>query len=396
MKIDFFYEANLIEKEIINFRREIHQCPELGFEEFETSKFIKNILEKENIEFEVSAKTGIIATIEGEKNTLQNEKVIAARADMDALPIQEEVDWDFKSKVNGRMHACGHDAHIAILLGVAIVLNKYKNCFSGGVKLIFEPAEESFGGAKYMLEEGLLENHKINKMIGLHVEEGIDTGKVMIKQGSVNAASNPFKITIKGSGGHGAYPSQTVDPILIGAKLVSLLQCIISREIPATSSAVITVGEFIAGTAPNIIPNKAVLKGIIRTLNEEERDFIIKRVKSVTKGLVQSMRGEALIEIEESYPSLINNEECVKLIREAGKSIIGEKNILSQQVPKLGVESFAYFSRKVDSAFYFLGIRNENKECIYPAHSSLFKIDEDALKIGVAIQCQAIFNYLTK
>lgn len=394
MKINFLEEATLIEKEIIKCRRILHEYPELGFQEFKTSEFIKKFLEKENIQYCSIAKTGVVATIIGED--FEEKKIIGIRADMDALPINEVNELSFKSKIEGKMHACGHDAHVAILLGVAKILNKYKNYFGGKVKLIFEPAEESFGGAKYMIEEGLLKNCKIDTIIGLHVEEGLETGKIMLKSGSVNAASNPFSIKIKGKGGHGAYPSQTVDPIIIGANLVVMLQSLVSREIPATSAAVISIGEFIGGTAPNVIPEEVCLKGIIRTINEEERRFITKRIKEVAENLVKAMRGNVVIDIEESYPSLINNEECVRLIINASESIISKENIILQDQPKLGVESFAYFSRKVKSAFYFLGVRNENKDCIYPAHSSLFKIDEDALKIGVAIQCQATFNYLTK
>ncbi|MGL4761334.1 MAG: M20 metallopeptidase family protein [Sarcina sp.] len=392
--LDFLSEAKLIKEEIIGLRRRIHENPELGFEEYETSKLIMAFLKNEGIKFNILSKTGVVGIIKGDFT--KGSKVIAIRADMDALPIVEKTSVKYKSKVNGKMHACGHDAHISILLGTAKILNKHKDKFGGIIKLIFEPAEETLGGSKFMIEEGVLENPKVDMAIGLHVEESLDCGKIMIKSGAINAASNPFEISVYGKGGHGAYPEMTVDPIMITANLIVNMQTIISREISPVESGLITIGEITGGTAPNVIPEKVVIKGIIRTVNNEVREFVVRRVREITELLVKSMRGCTEVNIEESYPSLINNSRCVKLIEESATSIIGRKNVLEQKYPKLGVESFAYFAKEVDSAFYFLGTRNEEKGIIHPAHSGLFNIDEEAILIGIAIQCQSAFNYLTK
>ncbi|MGL5068378.1 MAG: M20 metallopeptidase family protein [Sarcina sp.] len=392
--LDFLSEAKLIKEEIIGLRRRIHENPELGFEEYETSKLIMAFLKNEGIKFNILSKTGVVGIIKGDFT--KGSKVIAIRADMDALPIVEKTSVKYKSKVNGKMHACGHDAHISILLGAAKILNKHKDKFGGIIKLIFEPAEETLGGSKFMIEEGVLENPKVDMAIGLHVEESLDCGKIMIKSGAINAASNPFEISVYGKGGHGAYPEMTVDPIMITANLIVNMQTIISREISPVESGLITVGEITGGTAPNVIPEKVVIKGIIRTVNNEVREFVVRRVREIAELLVKSMRGCTEVNIEESYPSLINNSRCVKLIEESATSIIGRKNVLEQKYPKLGVESFAYFAKEVDSAFYFLGTRNEEKGIIHPAHSGLFNIDEEAILIGIAIQCQSAFNYLTK
>ena len=250
---NFNLEAHNIKEELKEIRRTLHQYPELGFEETNTSRYIKEFLIKEGIEFKEFAKTGVCGIINGTKEG--NKKVIALRADIDGLPMQDKKSCQYASKVKGKMHACGHDGHTTILLGVAKILNKYKAEFSGTVKLIFEPAEETTGGAKVMIEEGVLENPKVDVMCGLHVEETIDCGTIMVKKGTVNAASNPFSITIKGAGGHGAYPDTAIDPIVIASHVVTSLQGIVSREIKPVNPAVVTIGSIHGGTAQNIIPS---------------------------------------------------------------------------------------------------------------------------------------------
>ncbi|WP_133016509.1 M20 metallopeptidase family protein [Clostridium cuniculi] len=390
----FNIEANHIKDELIEIRRTLHQYPELGFEETNTSKFIKDFLRKEGIQFKEFAGTGVCGIIEGTKEGVNN-KVIGLRADIDGLPMQDKKICSYASKVSGKMHACGHDGHTTILLGAAKLLNKNKDKFNGTVKLIFEPAEETTGGAKVMIEEGVLTNPTVDVMCGLHVEETLDAGMIMVRRGTVNAASNPFNITIKGSGGHGAYPDTAIDPIVMASHVVTSLQSIVSREIKPVNPAVVTIGSIHGGTAQNIIPNEVKLGGIIRTMTNEDREFAKARLKEIVNGICTTFRGSAEIEIEESYPCLYNDDNMVKILEDSARNIIGSENVKVQKNPKLGVESFAYFANKVPSVFYFLGIRNEEKGIVHPAHNSLFDIDEDALPIGVAIQCEVAMNYLT-
>lgn len=390
-------EAISIKDELINIRRMLHEYPELGMEEYETSKFIKNFLRNEGIEFREVAKTGVCGIIRGikESKDIVN-KTIALRGDIDGLPILDKKKCDYTSKVEGRMHACGHDAHTTILLGAAKILNKNKHLFSGNVKLLFEPAEETIGGARFMIEEGVLENPRVDCVCGLHVEETLECGTIMIKDGVVNAASNPFTIKIKGSGGHGAYPHTTVDPIVIASHLVLALQTIVSREINTSNPAVVTVGSIHGGTAQNIIPEKVIISGIIRTMSKEDRTFAKERLAEIVEGICKSSRATAEIEIEESYPNLYNDDDMVELFKVGAEKIIGKENVLPQKNPKMGVESFAYFANERPAVFYFLGSGNKEKNIVYPAHSSLFDIDESCLPLGVAMQCQMVFEYLTR
>jgi amidohydrolase len=395
--MNFKNEAISIKDELINIRRALHEHPELGMEEYETSKFIKNFLKNEGIEFREVAKTGVCGIIRGTKENKDIvNKTIALRGDIDGLPILDKKNCDYTSKVEGRMHACGHDAHTTILLGAAKILNKNKHLFSGNVKLLFEPAEETIGGARFMIEDGVLENPRVDCVCGLHVEETLECGTIMIKDGVVNAASNPFTIKIKGSGGHGAYPHTTVDPVVIASHVVLALQTIVSREINTSNPAVVTVGSIHGGTAQNIIPEEVIISGIIRTMSKDDRTFAKERLTEIVEGICKSSRATAEIEIEESYPNLYNDDDMVELFKTGAKKILGSENVLLQKNPKMGVESFAYFANERPAVFYFLGSGNKEKNIIYPAHSSLFDIDEECLPLGVAMQCQMVFEYLTR
>ena len=388
-KIDFLELATNIQDELIELRRDFHKNPELGFEEHRTSKKIKEFLEEQGIEYKEFAKTGIAALIKGKGN-----KTIGIRADMDALPLKDKKICEYTSIVEGKMHACGHDGHLAILLGVAKLLNENKDILKGNIKLIFEPAEETVGGARFMIKEGVLENPKVDAVIGLHVCENIECGKIGIKYDEIHAASNPFTIKIIGKGGHGAHPNTTIDPIVIASNVIVSLQTIVSREIPPTDPVVITVGSIHGGTAQNIIPEEVVISGVIRTLRKEHRAYVVKRLTEVVQGIVTAMRGKCEINIEESYPCLFNNNDMVFKLNEVSSSVIGKENVIWLQNPSMGVESFSYFTMERPSVFYFLGVKNEEKGIIHPAHNSLFDIDEDALKIGVAIQCEMAVKLL--
>lgn len=392
--IDFKKEADAIKEELVAIRRDLHEHPEIGFEEVRTSGVIKKFLKDNGIPYSEVAKTGVCGIIKGTKEG--NNKTIALRGDIDGLPIGDMKTCEYKSKENGRMHACGHDAHTTILLGAAKVLNKYKDQFSGNVKLFFEPAEETTGGAIPMIEEGVLDNPNVDAILGLHVDEETECGTIKIKKGVVNAASNPFSIKITGQGGHGASPHTTVDPVVIASHIVLALQTVVSREIAPVNPAVITVGTLHAGTAQNIIPGEATLSGMIRTMTKEDRAFAIERLNEIVNGIATISRAKAEIKVDESYPCLYNNDEFVDLISESANVVLGKENVLEQRAPKMGVESFAYFANERPAAFYFLGSGNKSKKTTEPAHSNLFNIDEECLPIGVAIQALAAFNYLTK
>jgi len=387
--LNFITQAKNIERELICIRRDLHENPELGFDLFRTSQKVKEFLQKEKIEYYEVAQTGICAIIRGNSN-----RTIALRADMDALPLQDKKTCSYSSKISGRMHACGHDAHTTILLGAAKILNSMRDELPGNVKLFFEPAEETTGGSPLMIKAGVLENPNVDAVIGLHVEEFLDVGTVGLKRGVAYAASNPFTIKIIGKGGHGASPHMTIDPIVIASNVITTLQSIVSREIPPTDPAVITIGSIHGGTAQNIIPEEVTIAGIIRTMKSEHREYIKTRLVQVVEGIVHSMRGTCEIEIEESYPCLYNNDKLADLFEEKASELIGEINVQKLDQPTMGVESFAYFSMERPSLFYFLGSRNKEKGIINPAHGSLFDVDESCIAIGVAMQCKLAYEFL--
>lgn len=381
--------AENLQSELVEIRRDLHENPELGFDLFRTSQKVKDFLSKEGIEFYEVAETGICAIIRG-KGT----KTVALRADMDALPLQDRKICSYSSKVNGKMHACGHDAHTTMLLGAAKILNSMKDEIPGNIKLFFEPAEETTGGASIMIKEGVLENPTVNAVIGLHVEEWLEAGTVGLKRGNAYAASNPFTIKIIGKGGHGASPHMTIDPIVIASNVIISLQNIVSREIPSTDAAVITIGSIHGGTAQNIIPEEVIISGIIRTMKSEHREYIKTRLIEVVEGTVNSMRGKCEINIEESYPCLYNNEKLSDMFESKAREVVGESNVYKLDTPTMGVESFAYFANERPSLFYFLGSGNKEKAIVNPAHGSLFDIDERCLSVGVAMQCKLAFEFL--
>ncbi|MCL2321982.1 MAG: amidohydrolase [Oscillospiraceae bacterium] len=387
--MDFWESVLEIKNDLIKWRRAFHSHPELSFEEWKTSSFIKVLLKSEGIEYKEYANTGIVATIYG-----NGTKTVAVRADMDALPITELKFLEYSSKEKGKMHACGHDAHMAMVLGAIKIINKFKDRLKGNVKFIFEPGEEDTGGASIMIYEGCLKNPDVLAIIGLHVREDIDSGKIGIKKGIVNVSSNPFKIIIEGKGGHGAFPENTVDPIFVACQMIMAIQGIITRELPATVPTVITIGEIKAGSSGNIIPKTCEINGIIRTLKDVHRQFIKKRIVEIGEGIAKSFRAEAAFNIIDGYPALLNDNKIMDIVEGSAKKVVGEENIIYLENPLMSVESFAYFAKEKPCAFYFLGIRNEEKGIIYPAHSPQFDIDEDALLYGTCMHCTALFDLL--
>lgn len=387
-----FYQKALANQELmVKLRRDFHSYPELGQEEIETSRKIKEFLQSIGVEHKEIAKTGVLGIIRG-----KGEKAVGLRADMDALPIKDKKQCSYSSKIEGKMHACGHDAHMAMLLGAAKILRDMEKELKGDVVMLFEPAEETIGGARLMIEEGALENPHVDAVFGLHVDASLDCGKVGLKSGVVNAASNPFKVKITGKGAHGAHPDDGIDTISIACNIISTLQTLISRETSPTEPAVLTVGAIHGGTAENIISDEVEFVGTIRTLSKEHREFIKKRFREVVEGVAISMRGNAEITIVDGYPCLYNSSSMFEILSGTAIGLIGSDNIVNLEKPSLGVESFAYFAMERPSAFYYIGCGNKDKGIVNPAHNSLFDIDEDCLAIGAAMQSALAYNFLNE
>lgn len=380
---------------VIADRRHFHENPELAFEEFETAKYVAERLAQlgvEDIKTGVGG-TGVTGLIRGEKG---DGKVIMLRADMDALPILEEVESEYKSKVDGKMHACGHDAHTAMLLGTARILMQNKANFKGTVKVLFQPAEEvPPGGAIAMIRDGALEDPKVDASIGMHVSSGLDAGKIEWRVGPGSAGSDRFRAVIKGKGGHAARPQISVDPVVIAAQIVIALQSLISRETDPMDSAVISTTAVIAGEAFNVIPDTAELRGTVRTISPETRERLSQRVPEVIKGIASTMGAEVDVTWISGYPSVQNDPEIVEIVRNAAIAVAGEENVEEGQLG-LGGEDFSYFSLEVPSCFYYCGTRNEEKGIVWGHHHPKFDIEEEGFVNGMATMAQAAMDYLNQ
>jgi amidohydrolase len=378
---------------VIEWRRHIHQHPELSFREYNTAKYIAEKLRFIGIEpQEGVATTGLIAEIKGLN---PEKKVVALRADIDALPILEKNEVDYKSKNEGVMHACGHDVHSASLLGCATILNQLRDQFEGTVKLIFQPGEERLpGGASLMIKEGVLENPKPSSIIGQHVMPLIPAGKVGFRPGQYMASADEIYIRVKGKGGHAAIPELNIDPVLISAHLITSLQQVISRNCPPKIPSVLSIGKVEAKGATNVIPDEVYMEGTFRTLNEEWRTRAHDIIKKMAKGIVESMGGKVEIEVKKGYPYLENEIELTERLKKLAIDFLGEENVVDLDIWMAG-EDFAFYSHHIDACFYRLGTRNEEKGIISPVHTPTFNIDEEALELGPALMAWLTINELS-
>jgi len=372
-------EVLKIKNTIIETRRDLHKHPELSFKEFRTSKIVSEKLEKFGFEVQTNiGKTGVIGVLKGKHKG----KTIAMRADMDALPIQETSDVPYKSINDGIMHACGHDAHVAILLGAAEILSKKINQINGNIKFIFQPAEEGFGGAQYMIDDGAIDD--VDEIYGLHVWNYQKAGTVGIKSGPVMAAADKFTISIKGIGGHGAAPQGTVDATIVASYLIQSLQTIVSRNVNPLESTVITIGQINGGNNFNIIADKIILKGTARAYTQKNRNLIKKRMHEMCKGVGQTFGAKIQLNYKDGYPPVINDNNITNNVKKAANKIIPE-GIVSPYL-SMGGEDFSYFANKVPGCFFFLGSLPEGKEIMStPQHCSHYDIDEDVMLIGSSI-----------
>lgn len=389
-------QINRIEAELKENRRYIHMHPELSFREYNTSSFIQKKLDEMGIKYVSGiAENGICAYIYGNKNIeSESMKSILIRADMDALPIDEVSDKPYKSQNKNVMHACGHDAHVAVLLGVCKVLNNFKDKFGGVVKAVFQPGEETSGGALPMIEEGVLENPHTDVCVALHCDSDLDCGTIRVKPGSLYASPDDFRITVKGKGGHGAEPHNCIDPIMISASIIQALNNLISRETDPFDNAVISVGSIHGGSATNIIPDSVEIQGTARSLTNEVRGFLKKRIGETADGICKTFGAECEYEYTELFPPLINDEKLAENVYDSACRSIGKDKCVWGGAPTMAGEDFSYFSQNRPSVLFKLGCRNKSLGIVNPIHHSSFDIDENCLKTGVKVFVGFVLDYL--
>jgi hippurate hydrolase len=374
--------AQQYHQEFIDVRHHLHSHPELSYQEFETSKFVQQKLTQFNIPFTVKATTGVVGLIKGRN---PDSRVIALRADMDALPIQEENEVAYKSINEGVMHACGHDVHTTCLLGASKILQQLKEEWEGTVKLIFQPGEEKNpGGASLMIKDGALENPRPQGIFGMHVHPGLQLGKLSFRKGRVMASADEIYITIKSKGGHAAAPHLTADTILIASHLIVSLQQIISRNNNPISPSVLSICSIEGGHTTNVIPSEVKLKGTFRAMNEEWRYKAHELIKKQTVELVGAMGAEADILIDVGYPFVDNDPVLTGVAWQLANDFLGKENVEETEL-RMGAEDFGFYTHVVPGCFYRLGVRNEEKGIIHNVHTSRFNIDESAIAYGMEI-----------
>jgi carboxypeptidase Ss1 len=368
------------EKEIVAIRRKIHANPELSYKENETARLVSSKLRSLGIKTQTGiGGTGVVGILKGSKQG----KVVALRADMDALPVNESVEVPFKSKKSGIMHACGHDAHVAMLLGAAMLLKKNIDSLRGTVKFIFQPAEEQGGrgGAQPMIEAGVMANPKVDYVFGLHILTNFPTRVFALRSGAIMAAPDTFGIKVHGKGGHGSEPHKAIDPIFVSSQIISALQGVSARMVDQTQPFVVSVCNMHSGSMHNIIPSEAVLEGTMRTLDERFRSNAKKLITRVTMSICRAFGAQCEVEfMPDTYPVTRNDQRVARRVREILSAIEGTRTVECD--PILGGEDVSRFLQIAPGAYYFLGTRNEKKGCVYPNHSSKFKVDEDVLKFG--------------
>ncbi|WP_138498919.1 M20 family metallopeptidase [Nostoc sp. PA-18-2419] len=402
-----------LQPQLIEWRRRLHQQPELGFQEKLTAEFVSQKLQEWGIEHQTGiAQTGIVATIKGNKlatetinqlctdainrvSPLSTQKVLAIRADMDALPIQELNKVPYKSQHDGVMHACGHDGHTAIALGTAYYLQQHRQDFSGTVKIIFQPAEESPGGAKPMIEAGVLKNPDVDAIIGLHLWNNLPLGTVGVRSGALMAAVECFNCTILGKGGHGALPHQTVDSVVVAAQIVNALQTIVARNVNPIDSAVVTVGELHAGTKRNVIADTATMSATIRYFNPSFKGFFHQRVEQIIAGICQSQGANYDLDYWSLYPPVINDVKMAELVKSVAEEVVQTPVGIVPECQTMAAEDMSFFLEEVPGCYFFLGSANAEKDLAYPHHHPRFDFDETALGMGVEMFVRCVEKFFS-
>ena len=388
--IDSRAEAEALREQLVAWRRDFHRHPELAFQEHRSARIITEELRGLGYDVETGvAKTGIVGLLRGRDSG----PVVMARFDMDALPVTEANETDYASQNDGVMHACGHDGHMAIGLGVATLIARHHDHLPGTLKLVFQPAEEGANGAAVMVEEGVLENPRPDVLLITHLWNEKAVGNVDVAPGAIMAAADRWTCTVHGEGGHGAMPQRAVDPIIAASHIVTALQTVVSRNVSPLETAVLTVGSFHGGDAFNVIPDRVDLKGTIRTYDHQVREKVLRRARQVIDNVAAAYETSATFEVEAPAPALVNNAEVVEAVRKAAETVLGAQAVTSGE-RTMGSEDAAYLTQEVPGCYFFLGSANPERGLDAPHHNPRFDFDEDALPLGVAVMTEAILRTL--
>ncbi len=397
MEVTKFKEkAKTYHSKMVDMRRHLHRHPELSYQEYETTEYIIEQLEELDIAVDRPLETGCVGIIEGGKSS---QKVVALRADIDALPISEEGDHkrDFLSKNAGIAHCCGHDAHTANLLGAAHILSDLRDEIEGTVLLVFQPGEEKLpGGGRILCETGYLQQKGVDVIYGLHSYPGLEPGQIAVKEGPLMARPDEFKVEIVGKGGHAASPHEAVDPIVMASQVVSQLQTIVSRDVNPTEPAVVTVGKISGGSAHNIIPEKVELLGTVRTFAQETADMIKTRIEAIVKGVTEASGGEYTFDFDYGYPAVTNTDWATNNLVQVAQNILGEEQVHLLDDPIMAGEDFAFYQQEFPGAFFFLGSGSKKTQSTYSWHHPKYNIDEECFLTGAALMASVVFEPLPK
>jgi amidohydrolase len=389
--VDVKHEVAERHSTLVALRRDFHQHPELAMQETRTAGIIAERLRASGLEVRAGvANTGVVGVLRGGHPG----KTLAIRADIDALPVQEENSLPFKSEIPGKMHACGHDGHAAIALTVADILAQHRSDLHGNLTFLFQPAEEVLGGAKPMLDEGTLQQPDVDAVIGLHLASGLPTSLVGVRPGVIAASSDGFSIRVRGRAGHGAMPHQAIDPILSAAQIVVALQTLITREISPLHAAVLTLGSFHSGSAANVIADEAVLQGTIRAFSVEDRAHLVSRLSEVVQQVAASLGASATVEMVSGCPPCVNEEAMTQLVQRAAVEAVGEGQVIAEGNPSSASDDMSYFLNAVPGCYFNLGAGDEAHGYGAPHHSPRFTVDEACLPTGVEVMVRAALEYL--
>lgn len=383
-------KARQISQELVTWRRWFHQHPELGFEEIETARYIEELLANWGLKVEHVGSTGLLVVLQGSTTG----PVLALRADMDALPVTEQTGLSFASLRPGVMHACGHDAHLAILLGTIRLLQAERHRLSGTLKFIFQPSEENPpGGALDLIQRGVLKEPQVDAVVGLHVSPGFPAGCVALKEGVTMAAADLFEVAVQGRGGHGSAPHQARDPVVAAAEMILAMQTAVSRRLNPLEPAVVSVGTVAAGTRPNVIPEEVRLSGTIRSLKDETRRQLPCWLENIVTGVARAHDVQAEFKYLEGYPPVVNDASLTAQVRRAAARVVGSLRVLELVEPSMGGEDFAYYAQKVPGCYFYLGVKSGEGN-LEPWHSPRFVLDERALPVGAAVLAQVALDFL--